>query len=152
MLRSSQLTLSTSSTTSQLSIADAFLAPLTSDRPDGLFPTVVSSYAQSGHTLGLVYSSRESIAESIATGKGVYQSRKHGLWRKGETSGALVSPSPNGSWPARFELPVATRYFLLDTPMPLECSPTLYFFLLYHASIHRATQFFETPVFCNAAV
>ncbi|KZV76104.1 histidine biosynthesis trifunctional-protein [Peniophora sp. CONT] len=88
VLRSSQLTLSATSTASQLSLADVFLAPLTSDRPDGLFATVVSSYPHSGRTLGLVYSSRESIAESIATGKGVYQSRKHGLWRKGETSGA----------------------------------------------------------------
>lgn len=62
--------------------------PLVSDRPDGLFPTVVSSWTQGGKSLGLVYSSEESIRESIITGKGVYQSRKHGLWRKGETSGA----------------------------------------------------------------
>lgn len=80
-----QLTLDQTSTT-QLNVADAFLAPVTSDRPDGLFPTVVSS--QSGHTLGLVYSSQASVKESITTGKGVYHSRKHGLWRKGETSGA----------------------------------------------------------------
>lgn len=75
------------STTTKINIAEAFLSPAISDRPDGLFPTVVSS--ETGHTLGLVYSSRESVAESIATGKGVYQSRKHGLWRKGETSGAV---------------------------------------------------------------
>ncbi|KAH7914192.1 histidine biosynthesis trifunctional-protein [Hygrophoropsis aurantiaca] len=73
---------------SKLNIADVFIAPLSSDRQDGLFPTVVSSEPHGGRSLGLVYSSRESIAESIATGKGVYQSRKHGLWRKGETSGA----------------------------------------------------------------
>lgn len=79
------LTLDHTSAT-QLNVADAFLAPITSDRPDGLFPTVVSS--QSGQTLGLVYSSDASVKESITTGKGVYQSRKHGLWRKGETSGA----------------------------------------------------------------
>jgi len=85
VLPSSQLTLSASSIT-QMNVADAFLAPVISDRPDGLFPTVVSS--QSGHTLGLVYSSAESVKESITTGKGVYHSRKHGLWRKGETSGA----------------------------------------------------------------
>ncbi|KAI0771588.1 histidine biosynthesis trifunctional-protein [Trametes elegans] len=72
----------------QLNVADAFLANITSDRPDGLFPTVVSSYLEGERTLGLVYSSIESVRESIATGKGVYQSRKHGLWRKGETSGA----------------------------------------------------------------
>ena len=71
---------------SQLNVADAFLSIITSDRPDQLFPTVVST--QSGHTLGLVYSSVESVRESIFSGKGVYQSRKHGLWRKGEISGA----------------------------------------------------------------
>ncbi|KAF8913965.1 histidinol dehydrogenase-domain-containing protein [Gymnopilus junonius] len=81
-----QLTLEATSTT-QLNIAEGFLAPIVSDRPDGLFPTVVTS--QTGHSLGLVYSSKQSIAESIFTGKGVYQSRKHGLWRKGETSGAI---------------------------------------------------------------
>jgi len=71
---------------SQINVSDAFLSIVTSDRSDNLFPTVVST--QSGHTLGLVYSSVESVRESIFSGKGVYQSRKHGLWRKGETSGA----------------------------------------------------------------
>ena len=71
-----------------ITIADAFLAPVISDRSDGLFPTIVSSYTQGGRSLGLVYSSRESVAQSILTGKGVYQSRKHGLWEKGKTSGA----------------------------------------------------------------
>lgn len=73
---------------SSITIADAFLAPVTSDRSDGLFPTIVSSYTQGGRSLGLVYSSRESVAQSILTGKGIYQSRKHGLWEKGKTSGA----------------------------------------------------------------
>lgn len=84
VLHTSALTLS-ASTTSQLNIGDLFTAPLISDRPDGLFPTVVTEDSRS---LGLVYSSIESIKESITSGKGVYQSRKHGLWRKGETSGA----------------------------------------------------------------
>ncbi|KAF9780131.1 histidine biosynthesis trifunctional-protein [Thelephora terrestris] len=82
--------LSTSASTDQrLHVVDAFLASITSDRADGLFPTVVSSYTQGDTVLGLVYSSTDSIKESILTGKGVYQSRKHGLWRKGETSGAV---------------------------------------------------------------
>ena len=81
----SQLTLAPTST-SQLNIGDAFLAPIVTDRPDGLFPTVVTS--ETGHSLGLVYSSTQSVKESIITGKGIYQSRRHGLWRKGETSGA----------------------------------------------------------------
>ncbi|EPT03752.1 hypothetical protein FOMPIDRAFT_1115473 [Fomitopsis schrenkii] len=78
----------TASTERQINVADAFLSPLTSDRPDGLFPTVVSAHNEGGRSLGLVYSSVESLKESIVSGKGVYQSRKHGLWRKGETSGA----------------------------------------------------------------
>ena len=73
------------STAKKINIADAFLSPAVSDRPDGLCPTIVSS--ETGQCLGLVYSSQESVTESIVTGKGVYQSRKHGLWRKGETSG-----------------------------------------------------------------
>ncbi|KAG8935243.1 trifunctional histidinol dehydrogenase [Tulasnella sp. 418] len=83
----SQLT-SYATSTEHVNVADAFVASLVSDRADGLFPTIVTSYFHGGKCLGLVYSSRESIAESIFTGKGVYQSRKHGLWRKGETSGA----------------------------------------------------------------
>lgn len=81
---SSLLTLSEGSA-NQINVAEAFIAPLVSDRADGLYPTVVTEDSRS---LGLVYSSVESIKESILTGKGVYQSRKHGLWRKGETSGA----------------------------------------------------------------
>ncbi|KAL1407661.1 trifunctional histidinol dehydrogenase [Vanrija albida] len=77
------------STATHASIADAFLAPVVSDRPDGLFPTIVSSSTHSSRPLGMVYSSRESVSEAIKTQKGVYQSRKHGLWRKGETSGSV---------------------------------------------------------------
>ncbi|KZT20381.1 histidine biosynthesis trifunctional-protein [Neolentinus lepideus HHB14362 ss-1] len=87
VLPTSQLTLG-ASTKDQINVGEAFVSALTSDRRDGLFATVVSSYPQGGKSLGLVYSSVESIKESIVTGKGVYQSRKHGLWRKGETSGA----------------------------------------------------------------
>lgn len=75
---------------SKASLAFAFTSTLTSDRPDGLFPTVVCAAggASAALPLGLVYSSVESVTESIVTGRGVYQSRKHGLWRKGETSGS----------------------------------------------------------------
>lgn len=85
IIPSSLLTLEQTSGT-KLNVADAFVAPLVSDRPDGLFPTVVT---EENRSLGLVYSSVASVKESILTGKGVYQSRKHGLWRKGETSGAI---------------------------------------------------------------
>ncbi|KAK4685508.1 hypothetical protein P7C73_g4637, partial [Tremellales sp. Uapishka_1] len=83
------LTASATSTPTHLSISELFLTPIISDRPDGLFPTIVSSFNHSSTPLGMVYSSRESIAEAINTQKGVYQSRKHGLWRKGETSGSV---------------------------------------------------------------
>ncbi|KAI1091574.1 histidine biosynthesis trifunctional-protein [Rostrohypoxylon terebratum] len=56
-----------------------------SDRPDHLLPTVVCDTA--GVALGLVYSSEESVAASLKTKTGVYQSRKRGLWYKGATSG-----------------------------------------------------------------
>lgn len=85
IITSSDLTLQPTSKT-QLNVADAVLSIVTSDRPDNLFPTVVSD--QTSKTLGLVYSSVDSVRESIITGVGVYHSRKHGLWRKGETSGA----------------------------------------------------------------
>lgn len=88
VLPTTVLTTSIEPSTTQISIAAAFLASLISDRPDGLYPTFVTSYSHSRKPLGLVYSSVESITESILTGRGVYQSRKHGLWRKGETSGA----------------------------------------------------------------
>ena len=71
-------------------IASTFVSGLITDRPDGFYPTIVSSSASvpAKLALGLVYSSQESIKESITTGRGVYQSRRHGLWRKGETSGS----------------------------------------------------------------
>ncbi len=56
-----------------------------SDRPDGLVPTVVTDEA--GISLGLAYSSEESVLEALRTQTGVYQSRKRGLWIKGATSG-----------------------------------------------------------------
>jgi len=71
---------------SLLSVAQIVLLPAKTDRPDGLFATVVVD--EHGVALGLVYSSPESIAESIRTGTGVYQSRARGLWYKGATSGA----------------------------------------------------------------
>ena len=73
--------------TGRLDLADAIMAPLVSDRPDGLWPTVVVD--ERGTALGLVYSSRESVREAVRRGQGVYQSRSRGLWVKGETSGAI---------------------------------------------------------------
>ncbi|KAI8641727.1 histidinol dehydrogenase-domain-containing protein [Parasitella parasitica] len=71
---------------SKLNIAEAFLATAKTDRPDGLYTTIVVD--EFNKALGLVYSSKQSVAESIRLGQGVYQSRERGLWHKGLTSGA----------------------------------------------------------------
>ncbi|KAI9011115.1 histidine biosynthesis trifunctional-protein [Gaertneriomyces semiglobifer] len=70
----------------KLDVGEAYAAALKSDRPDGLFPTMVVD--EQGVALGLCYSSVRSISESIRTGQGVYQSRARGLWYKGASSGA----------------------------------------------------------------
>ena len=72
--------------TDKLDLGAAIAAPLTSDRPDGLWPTVVVD--ELGIALGLAWSDGESLSEAVDTGRGVYHSRTRGLWVKGETSGA----------------------------------------------------------------
>lgn len=67
-------------------VAEFIIPSLVTDRSDGLYATLVTD--ASNQCLGLVYSSVKSICESIKTQTGVYQSRKHGLWYKGATSGA----------------------------------------------------------------
>lgn len=71
--------------TGRLGLAEAFAAPVLSDRPDGLWPTVVVD--EHDIALGLVYSSQESLDKALETGKGVYHSRKRGVWVKGASSG-----------------------------------------------------------------
>ena len=71
--------------TGRMDFADAIAAPLKSDRPDGLWPTVVVD--EQGVALGLAYSSIESLREAVDRSMGVYQSRNRGLWVKGLTSG-----------------------------------------------------------------
>ncbi len=57
-----------------------------SDRPDGLYPTVVTN--EHGICLGLVYSNEKSVEVALQSGRGVYHSRsRNGLWIKGEESG-----------------------------------------------------------------
>ena len=59
-----------------------------SDRPDGLFPTIVSD--ERGICLGLVYSNETSIEVALREGRGVYHSRsRNGLWIKGGESGDI---------------------------------------------------------------
>ncbi|KAL4799019.1 histidinol dehydrogenase-domain-containing protein [Aspergillus venezuelensis] len=55
------------------------------DQGNGLYATLVND--ERGTCLGFVWSSDESIAEALRTGTGVYQSRKRGLWYKGQSSG-----------------------------------------------------------------
>ena len=71
--------------TGRLGLAEAFAAPLTSDRPDGLWPTVVVD--ESGIALGLAYSNAESLCRAIDERRGIYYSRKRGIWVKGQSSG-----------------------------------------------------------------
>ena len=69
----------------RLSLAEAFTAPLVTDRADGLWPILVCDEA--GLALGLVWGDGESVAESFKRGRGVYRSRTRGLWEKGASSG-----------------------------------------------------------------
>ncbi|KAF9576042.1 trifunctional histidinol dehydrogenase [Mortierella alpina] len=78
--------LSTDHQDGKLNLGEAFMATVVSDRPDGLFATVVVD--EQGISLGLVYSSLESVVESFRTRKGVYFSRSRGLWHKGASSGS----------------------------------------------------------------
>jgi phosphoribosyl-ATP pyrophosphohydrolase len=73
--------------TGRFDLAGAIAAPLSSDRPDGLWPTVVCD--ERGVALGLAYSNIASLREAVKRRQGVYWSRsRHGLWVKGESSGA----------------------------------------------------------------
>ncbi|KAF2668383.1 histidine biosynthesis trifunctional protein [Microthyrium microscopicum] len=73
------------SSTGSINLAKVLMAGAKSDRPDGLFTTLVVD--ERGTALGLVYSSEKSVQESLKLGRGVYQSRKRGLWYKGDSSG-----------------------------------------------------------------
>jgi len=72
--------------TGRFSLADVLAALLSSDRADGLWPTVVTD--ERGVALGLAFSDRESLGVALERGVGAYRSRRRGLWIKGETSGA----------------------------------------------------------------
>ena len=70
-----------------LPLGEAIAAPLAKGIEDRLWPTVVCEIG--GATLGLVWSTRQSVAAAVAERRGIYWSRsRHRLWVKGETSGA----------------------------------------------------------------
>lgn len=70
----------------RLGLAEAFAAPLTSDRADGYWPTVVTD--ERGVALGLAWSSLASLRVALEEGVGAYHSRTRGPWIKGASSGA----------------------------------------------------------------
>ena len=56
---------------------------------DGLIPAVAQQY-DSNEVLMMAWMNKESIAESIETGRVCYWSRsRQNFWRKGETSGQI---------------------------------------------------------------
>jgi len=72
--------------TGRLSLGEAVAAPLAKPLDGDVWPTVVCD--EWGHTLGLVWSTRESLARALAERRGVYWSRsRRNLWEKGATSG-----------------------------------------------------------------
>lgn len=79
------LTMENKDTDGKLSVPAIIASQWVSDRADKLMATVVTD--ERGVALGLVYSSQESLSESLKTSTGVYQSRKRGLWYKGASSG-----------------------------------------------------------------
>jgi len=85
IIPSTKLTTKKDEADSKLFIPKLFSTSWKTDRLDKLLPTVVCD--ERGIALGLVYSSEESVAESLRTQTGVYQSRKRGLWYKGASSG-----------------------------------------------------------------
>ena len=71
--------------TGTFDLADGMWACLSSDREDGLVATVVVDEHE--RALGLCWSAKESLRVALNEGRGVYWSRRRGLWRKGESSG-----------------------------------------------------------------
>ncbi|KAL4934341.1 histidine biosynthesis protein HIS4 [Aspergillus undulatus] len=82
---SSALTVSREQTGGKIQAGSLVAARGVQDQSNGLYATTVTD--ERGTCLGFVWSSDESIAEALRTGTGVYQSRKRGLWYKGQSSG-----------------------------------------------------------------
>lgn len=72
--------------TNRLPLGEAFGASLAKPLEGGVWPTVVCD--ELGRTLGLVWSTRESLIRAVTERRGIYWSRsRQALWVKGETSG-----------------------------------------------------------------
>ncbi|MBX3323978.1 MAG: histidinol dehydrogenase [Phycisphaeraceae bacterium] len=73
--------------TGAFDLAQGFCAPLRSDRPDNLWPTIVTD--ERGTALGLTYSNLQSLRAALDSKTGVYFSRsRNALWHKGQSSGS----------------------------------------------------------------
>lgn len=73
--------------TGKLNLEEAFCACLDFKKENGYIPTIVQEEF-SKQVLMLAYSTKESLVESLKTGKATYFSRsRNKLWIKGETSG-----------------------------------------------------------------
>jgi len=71
----------------KMTLGAAVGAPLAKGIDDRLWPTVVCD--ESGASLGLVWSTRESLEAAVSQRCGIYWSRSRGtVWIKGESSGA----------------------------------------------------------------
>ena len=69
-------------------IVDFLAKVLTTDRPDGLWSTLIVDPL--GLALGLAYSNRESLLDALTHRRGTYWSRsRDSLWIKGASSGAV---------------------------------------------------------------
>jgi len=72
--------------TGRLSLGEAVAAPLAQPLAGDVWPTVVCD--EWGRALGLVWSTRASVARAVAERRGIYWSRsRQALWEKGATSG-----------------------------------------------------------------
>jgi phosphoribosyl-ATP pyrophosphohydrolase len=72
--------------TDRLPLGEAVAALLARPVDGGVWPTVVCD--ELGRTLGLVWSTRETVARAVTERRGVYWSRsRKAVWLKGETSG-----------------------------------------------------------------
>jgi phosphoribosyl-ATP pyrophosphohydrolase len=72
--------------TGRLSLGEAVAAPLAKPLSGDVWPTVVCDEA--GRTLGLVWSTRESLVRAVTERRGIYWSRsRQSIWEKGATSG-----------------------------------------------------------------
>jgi phosphoribosyl-ATP pyrophosphohydrolase len=72
--------------TNRLPLGEALAASLAKPVDGGVWPTVACD--ELGRTLGLVWSTRESLIRAVSERRGIYWSRsRRAVWVKGETSG-----------------------------------------------------------------